>query len=403
MAHYFPLQGPVTFRIHDFVRFLIPLGVEVTVVSRLNFSDIFQVKGGENFGGFGVFRALSLDIRLSEAIVDVFQIISTFLLTFAVALCRNVDFVIISVPPGVPGIGAFFAAKLCRKQVVFDVRDKWEDHSISSSSYGMAKFTNRILKSTFNVLFKRASLVLGVTPSLVDYLRVRGALYAELMPNGVDVNLFRPKQQRKRTELRSKLGLEQEDIVLVFTGGIGGYYKPDVAVRAMYNLIRNGHLSNLKFLLIGSGQAPKMEEIIRLVGCLNLQDRVIFLGRKPREVVAEILPICDLGVVPYDDNPLWTYPQPTKFFEYCASGLPSVAAVVENSDLGMLIKRHGIGYVVEPLNTGEFESALNDFCSKTVTERKKMGERARNMVEESFNRQKLAELLLEHLRGLQNG
>jgi glycosyltransferase involved in cell wall biosynthesis len=112
--------------------------------------------------------------------------------------------------------------------------------------------------------------------------------------------------------------------------------------------------------------------------------------------------LCDVGVVPYDDNPLWTYPQPTKFFEYCASGLPVVATVDENSDLAMLIRRHNVGYAVKPLNLSEFISAVRKLYKLDENERKEIGARARNLVEDSFDKAKIAERLAEALKELCN-
>jgi len=403
VADYLPLQAPVAFRIHDFARFLTPLGVQISVVSRVDLLKILRIKAGEHYGSIKVYRALSLDVRLSEAIIDIFQLVSTFLLSFFVALHQKVDFVIVSVPPGVPSIGAFLAAKLLRKKTVIDVRDKWEDYSIQSSKYGIVRFTNRRLKELFSILLRKADLVIGVTPSLVKDLKARGASNAVFIPNGVDLNLFHPREPKEKLDLKSQLGLAKDEVVLVYTGGIGSYYRPDIAIEAMHNLSNNGNPDKLKFILIGGGEKSAVQKILKQVKSFKLQEKVIFFGKKPREFVANLLPACDIGVVPFDDNPLWNCAQPTKFFEYCAIGLPSIVTVPPYSDLGKLVRDNQVGYVVKPMNTSEFEAALSDFCQKSYAERKKMGMNARSLVQSHFDRQRLAQLLLENLERLQNG
>lgn len=391
VAQYFPLQGPIVFKVRDLIRLLPPLGVNVSVISAVSISDVFRVKAVENANNATIYRALSLDLRLSEAVIDLFQIISTFLLTFAVALREKVDVVLVSVPPGVPGIGAFIAGKILRKKVAVDVRDRWEDYAIYSSQYGLVRLTNRILRRLFDVLLREADLVDGVTISLVKYLKARGAANVVYLPNGADVNVFHPVENELREKMRSQLGLFNKDFVLVYAGGIGGrahYYRPDFIINSLSHMLNDAAAPRIKFLIIGGGEQSKVQELQRLVKELHLEDTVIYLGEQKWTEVARLLPLCDVGVVPYDDNPLWTYPQPTKFFEYCASGLPVVATVDENSDLAMLIRRYKVGYAAKPLNHSEFVSAVRKLYKLDENERREIGARARNLVVGSFDKER---------------
>lgn len=399
VAHYFPLRGSGVFRAYDFVRFLEPLSVNISVVSRMNIRDVLSLRAEEHTGKTKIYRALSLDLLLAELVPDVFQITATFLVSFVAMVLNKVSIVIISVPPGVPAIGAFFAGKALRKKIVFDVRDKWEDHSIYFSRYMLATFTHVILKKLFNVFYRKANLVIGVTPSLVEYLKARGASKVALIPNGADAKLFYPRNPQENLAIRSELGLRPEDIVLVFAGGMGtgGYYRPDVVIQALANL-GNQFGSKLKFIVMGRSDEPSTIEMQKLTKNLGLQNGIIFLGEQKRDYVARILSCCDIGVVPYDNNPLWGYAQPAKFFDYCASGLPIIATVFEGSELASLIRKYEVGYVVEPLNIAGFVSALRKFCKLSQKERRDMSERARSLVENSFDRLKIAKKLVETLQ-----
>jgi len=400
VAHYFPLRSSSVFRVYDFARFLISLGNNVSVISRISLHDILRIKSIEDIDSVRVYRALCLDFRLSEVILDIFQIVSTFMTSFVAIVVGGFDIVIISVPPGVPGIGAFLAGKISRKKIVFDVRDKWEDHSINLSRYRLARYTHLVLKKLFDVFYSKADLVIGVTSSLVEYLKARGVSKVALVPNGADVRLFYPREPHENNALRFELGLHKEDIVLVYAGGmgIGGYYRPDIVIQALGNL-GNDLASKLKFLVIGGSEEPlAIERMLELTRNLGLQKNVIFLGEQKRESVARILSCCDIGVVPYDDNALWDYAQPAKFFDYCASGLPIIATVRERSELGSLIARFSVGYRAEPLDASSFASAVRRLCDLSQKERKDMGERARSLVVNSFDRFKTAERLMETLK-----
>jgi len=69
VANYFPLHDSSVFRVHDFARFLVPMGNRVSVVTRTGVRDMLQVKAGEEIGHIRVYRALSLDFRLGEVML----------------------------------------------------------------------------------------------------------------------------------------------------------------------------------------------------------------------------------------------------------------------------------------------------------------------------------------------
>jgi glycosyltransferase involved in cell wall biosynthesis len=397
VADYLPLSGAHVLRIYDFVRFFKSSGVDVSIVSRVGVNEIFRVKAGENIDNIRVYRALSLDLRLGEAVLDIFQAVSTFLLCFLAILLNDADMVVISVPPGVPGIGGFFAAKILRRKVVYDVRDKWEEHSLYSE-YWLVRRTAILYRKVFDILYKRANLVISVTPSLVNYLRSRGSQKVTLIPNGADVSLFRPRDSAEKTAIRSEFGIFDTDILLVYAGSIGAYYRPDIILRAIHYLMKTKYISNAKLIIMGNGISSKIREMLTLIEVLGLEHEAIFLGEQKREDVARILSGCDLGVVPYDDNPLWDSAYSTKFFEYCSAGLPVIVTVTRNSDLAKLVRKHEVGYVVDPLNVAQFAAAIKEFCSLNEDERKEMRDRARNLIVNSFDRGKIAGNFLETLQ-----
>jgi len=397
-AEYYPLTGSGVFRVHDFVRFMKSFGVKVSIVSRMGLKELTRTKIVEENSGTRVYRAPTLDLTLAYGVLDAFQMASTFLVCSLAILLDGIDTVIISVPPGVPGIGAFFAAKALRRKIVFDVRDKWEDYVISNSKYLVARFTHVVLRKLYDALYRKADLCISVTPSLVEYVKKRGSRRAEFVPNGADADLFHPIRTQEKLAVRSELGLHEGNVALVYAGAIGGYYRIDVVIKAIQYLIKTESESIIRFLVMGKGEPLRIMGMLKLTKELGLEDKVTYLGERKKEDVARIVSSCDLGVVPYDDNALWQAAYSTKFFEYCAAGLPVIATVTKGSDLGMLINRHKIGYVTDPLNIEQFAQALRSFHNLDEDERAKMGTRARKLVTESFDRAKTAKRLMEILQ-----
>jgi len=220
----------------------------------------------------------------------------------------------------------------------------------------------------------------------------------EFIPNGADAELFHPEEPQERLALRSKLGLREGDVALVYAGAIGGYYRMDVVIKAIQYLMKTRSESIIRFLVMGKGESLRIQDMLKLTRELGLEDKVTYLGECKKQDVARIVSCCDLGVVPYDDNALWQAAYSTKFFEYCAAGVPVIATVTSDSDLGMLINEHKVGYVTDPLNIEQFAHAVRAFYDLNEDERGKMGARARKLVAESFDRAKIAKRLVETLQ-----
>jgi glycosyltransferase involved in cell wall biosynthesis len=228
----------------------------------------------------------------------------------------------------------------------------------------------------------------------VERIRQRGVRSVYLIPNGADVELFRPASQGERSGMRRKLGLREDDFVIVFAGRIGWYYRIDMVIRALDTLINKQKLRRIRFLLLGPGE--RVQEYRDLCRELGLKEKVLFLGERRRDKVARILPCCDLGVIPLDDDPIWLSVYTTKIFEYCASGLPVIVSVTKGSDLEKLVEENKIGFAAEPTKPEKFaEAILEAYEHKDRLE--EMRADARKLAVEKFNRRKTAEKLAEIL------
>ncbi|MHA1583363.1 MAG: glycosyltransferase [Candidatus Baldrarchaeia archaeon] len=184
--------------------------------------------------------------------------------------------------------------------------------------------------------------------------------------------------------MRKKLGLREEDLILVYNGVIGEYYKLDAVIKALKKL-KDDLRNKVKLLMIGSG--PDLPKLINMVKNLGLKDNVLYLGVKNnREEVAEILSAADIGIVPglYSRGQL-----PVKVFEYYACGLPVLAIVPSGSLLQELIEKYEIGTGCPPIDK-EIADAIY-WLYQNRSFREAAGKRARRLIEEKFDRNKTAE------------
>lgn len=192
--------------------------------------------------------------------------------------------------------------------------------------------------------------------------------------------------------LNSHPFIGKDDFVIIYAGQVGWYYRLDVVIRSLAKLRESPLNKNVKFVVMGNGE--KVDEYKKLADELGLRENVVFAGEVSRMEVAEVMNRCDLGVIPYDENPLWMSAYGTKIFENCASGLPTVVSVLPGSDLEILVKSYDIGLVAEPLNVEQFENRIETILRDPAI-KTRMRDNALKLVRDSYSRKKLADSLLE--------
>jgi len=101
--------------------------------------------------------------------------------------------------------------------------------------------------------------------------------------------------------------------------------------------------SRFELLLVGSG--PDLAKLQEQAAGSGLGDRVVFLGRVPRDDLQSILRTCDIGIVTYSMIGLNNvYCAPNKLYEYAQAGLPVV--VTPQPSLARPVLEYGLGAVV---------------------------------------------------------
>jgi glycosyltransferase involved in cell wall biosynthesis len=302
---------------------------------------------------------------------------------------KKPDVVIVSVPTGDVGLGAVMACKLVRAKCVVDYRDEWEDYMISLNSSNIGKSFYSIVKKVTASFYAKSQMVTAVTANFAESLRRRGVVNVRLVPNGADITVFKPLTGKKRNEV----------FTLFYLGGVGGYYRLDVALRAMKRLEEKG-VKNIKLVIAGEGE---MQKVLNLARGIGVHKAIEYKGAiDDKAKLAELMAKADIGLVPYDDNPLWKNSIPAKFFEYCACGLPVVATVYMDSILSKLIKEYEIGVTAPPMDQEKLAEAIYSIYENEPF-REAAGKRARLLIEEKFDKNKIAAEFLNLVRESSDG
>lgn len=151
-------------------------------------------------------------------------------------------------------------------------------------------------------LYERADVVLAVSAYLARCIAERTGVQAEVVPNPVDVELFRP-------------GVPDDDLHVVFVGRLAADKRPDLLLRGV--ALARQQLP-LRLSIVGDG--PDRAQVSALIRELELEASVTMTGRVPREEVARIVGRAHFGV---STSLVETFGVAAA--ECCAAGIPMVA------------------------------------------------------------------------------
>ena len=184
----------------------------------------------------------------------------------------------------------------------------------------------------------RADAIFAVSAPLRDYVLSLDVPEArvQVLPNGVDVELFCPAP--RDPELRVKFDLGGGP-VLGFVGGL----RPWHGVQALPLLIERlvARYPQLRLVIVGEG--PLRAELDAAFSIRNLKEHIIFTGSLLHVEVSALIRQFDVALAPYPILDHAFYFSPLKLFEYMACGVPVVAAavgqiadVIRDGDTGLL-------------------------------------------------------------------
>jgi len=382
-----PFPGASWTRISFFAKFLKDKGHEVSI------NGAFSLKALNRFGilhwkGLKLYNITPI-ILLNNIFSLIFNICSSVFTTFLMIILTRPDIIVISVPIGDTALGSCFAAFVSRKKVVIDYRDEWEDNKINNAKSEIYRKLCKSLKKRMTKYYMQCNHVITVTAPIVDTLSNRGIKNVKLITNGADIKIFKPYDKLK---LRHELGYDENDIIFVYSGGIVEYYRLDLVVSSFEELIKNK--KNVRLLIVGRG--IYLNALLALINKKGLQKNILYLGEVLEKIdLAKILSVSDVGLIPFDLNPLWKSALPSKALEYLACGLPILGTVHTDSLLGKLITENQIGFISEPENVNALIISLEKICNDKHLE--KMGKNGCDLIRKKFDRNKISQDFLKLL------
>ncbi len=275
-------------------------------------------------------------------------------------------------------------ARLFRKKLVLKLTSVGHDDPLSIRTRGRLAFW----------CYSWADLYLGVSPRLQELYQSSGLPRDRfwLIPNGVDLERFRPGDQAERRALRRELGLPEELPLILSVGFFSHEKRPDLLFEAWTQiLVEDVPATGLVF--VGATRSryyevdPGLARKIRAAAQhLGMEKHVIFV-----EVTHEIekyYRAADVFVLPSSREGL-----SNALLEAMATGLPCVASKLQG--VTDVVIDHGVnGLLVPPGDAVALEGALR-FLLQDPTRAQELGRKARETVEERYSITQTAARCLE--------
>lgn len=377
-----PFPGAAWTRISFFAETWSNKGHEVDVLGTFSYKSLLK-RGMSKFGKTNIFNVI-FNVNILHPLFFLMNSMISSISTTLFLLAKKPKIAIVSVPTGDVGLGALLACRLIGVKCVVDYRDEWENYALHLASSRIGKSFYSLVKKLAANFYDKCCFTVTVTSNFARLLARRGVTNVRLIPNGADVETFKPLNNKKSTAY----------FTILYSGGVGGYYRLDVAVKALKKLADNG-LGNVKLVIAGEGEVQK---ILNLALKLNIPRNVDYRGSiSDKTELVHLMTESDIGLIPYDNNILWKNSLPAKFFEYCACGIPVIATVYTDSLIAELIKGYDVGAISPPMDEEKLAEAIYQLY-KNESFREAAGKRARLLIENKFDRNKLAEDFLTLIR-----
>jgi len=297
------------------------------------------------------------------------------------------DVVLATSPQFFTAVSGYIVSKMKGRPFIFEVRDLWPKSIVALGAL-KNPWLIRWLEKVELFLYRHATHIVGTVDGIKADLVKRGIEEEKisLIPNGVDLELFRP--YNKGGILRHRYGL-MDWFIVSYIGTHGLAHALDKVLLAAETLKQE----RIAFVFIGEG--AEKGRLVRMKQERGLNN-VFFMERQPRERIPLLIADSDVCLVSLRKDKFFFYALPSKMLEIMACGRPVILsangesrALLEKADAGVWVGAEDPGLLAD----GILKLYGNpDFC-------KRLGDNGRRFVQTHFDRQTFAfayEEVLEH-------
>lgn len=267
-----------------------------------------------------------------------FAVMSTI---FGWSLLRRADVIYVYHPPLSAALGPWLSRRLGGAPYVLHVQDLWPESVLESgiAGGGIPPRPARLFSSICDVLYRRASAIVCISPTMARLLSVRSVPsdHLHVIENWADESIFFPIPVDREYAQETKLSLGIASCFSVmFAGNVGYLQGLDVAIAAAAEV---QDLTDFRLVIVGGGIAhADLHAMAQRLGTNN----VSFIPARPAIEMNAISAAATVQLVSLQDRPFLDSAIPSKLTNMLASGVPVICSA--NGDAGELVRRAGAGW-----------------------------------------------------------
>lgn len=200
-------------------------------------------------------------------------------------------------------------------------------------------------------VYKRADKVLALSPKLSDYVIRMNANKnkVELLLFGVDMDKF--NSYVPFAELRKRLGLSEDDLVVLYIGTLFEFSGLDIYLEQFSRVVKK--IPKAKLVIVGGGAL--FSRLKKRVSELRLSENVVLTGFKPFDMMPQFINMANICINPFKVTGATREIIPGKILQYLACGKPVLATPLPGMTSFLLGPKQGVVY-----------SSLDEFGESTI-------------------------------------
>ncbi len=387
--HFATPAGSTGTRSYEFARRWVKAGHKVTLIAGHYDIGGLQVSGAlyqkQNIEGINVVVVGTKYSNKQSYLCRVTSFLSFCLLSIYAGLrTKGVDVIYASSKPLTVGIPAMVIKWVKHIPFVFEVRDQWPEIPIELGIITNG-FLIKILLWLEKTIYRNCSSLIALSPGQAD--GIRAVLTEEkpitVIPNSCDIDMFRPDIDG--SAIRQRMGWGDK-FVLLHTGAMGKVNGLDFVINAAEMLKEH---SDIMFVLIGDGnQKPSLESRVKELALTNVE----ILSSVQKRELSDFYAAVDIGLVIIGNFPIIEHNSANKFFDSLSAGKPVLLNY--SGWQRKILEENAAGFGCDLCNLDQFvEKVLHLNSHRKQIEQ--MGQNARRVAVEKFNRDQSAKQALE--------
>ncbi len=228
----------------------------------------------------------------------------------------------------------------------------------------------RFLKSLFDRAYAKADKLIVLGRDMEDVVTRKIGEGSEnktvIIENWADLDNVNPEQR-----------VDDGKIVLQYAGNLGRVQ----GLMELLKCVKDSSNDLIEMSFFGGGAVEKdLKNFVEV----NKMNNVHFYGNYKRNEQNKILNSCDLAIVTLAEG-MYGLGVPSKTYNILAAGKPILYIGDDKSEVALMIKENGIGYVFKPNEIDKVTLFLRELSVERKSELIQMGIKARLLAENSYS------------------